>query len=119
MTFEFVFLFFPEVKGIQTVKKMSTDKDLPIGVILVQKATKKCCHNRNWNRNFWHRLIVLSITFLSYMSYHLTRKPISVVKNVLHQNCSDVTPDPNHHINESDTKWCDWAPFGKLFHLHF
>ena len=90
---------------------MAGERDLPIGVKLIQKATAGCCRNRTWDRNFWHRLIVLTLTFLSYMSYHLTRKPISVVKNVLHQNCSDV-PAPHSKVPDNDTSWCDWAPFG-------
>lgn len=55
---------------------------------------------------------MLVITFLSYMSYHLTRKPLSVVKNVLHQNCSEFTPPHHTVVDDNDTTWCDWAPFG-------
>lgn len=47
------------------------------------------------------------------MCYHLSRKPISVVKTVLNQNCSNLTPPadlPQDHISN----WCDYAPFGKL-----
>lgn len=46
------------------------------------------------------------------MSYHLTRKPLSVVKAVLHQNCSQITP--NSDVPADQMNWCDWAPFGKL-----
>ncbi|KAG0728302.1 Glucose-6-phosphate exchanger SLC37A2 [Chionoecetes opilio] len=50
------------------------------------------------------------LTFMIYCSYHLSRKPISVVKNVLHQNCSSLTPPEN--VNASvDPTWCDWKPF--------
>ncbi|XP_076061668.1 major facilitator superfamily transporter 16 isoform X1 [Oratosquilla oratoria] len=45
------------------------------------------------------------ITFLAYCAYHLSRKPISVVKTVLHENCTDL----NHHNN--DSHWCQWKPF--------
>lgn len=45
------------------------------------------------------------------MCYHLSRKPISVVKTVLHRNCSSLTPpSPNEPQN-----WCDWAPFGTVY----
>ncbi|XP_069994363.1 glucose-6-phosphate exchanger SLC37A2 [Penaeus vannamei] len=50
------------------------------------------------------------LTFFIYCSYHLSRKPISVVKNVLNQNCSDLTP-PSPNPNNSH--WCDWKPFDK------
>jgi MFS transporter, OPA family, solute carrier family 37 (glycerol-3-phosphate transporter), member 1/2 len=43
----------------------------------------------------------------------MTRKPIAVVKSVLHRNCSDL---PSHlkltHLNDDDN-WCDYAPFGR------
>jgi OPA family glycerol-3-phosphate transporter-like MFS transporter 1/2 len=47
---------------------------------------------------------------MAYMSYHLSRKPISVVKAVLHQNCSGLTPPPDIPPNPN-WNWCDWAPF--------
>ncbi|KAK2180995.1 hypothetical protein NP493_418g02045 [Ridgeia piscesae] len=46
---------------------------------------------------FRYKLFILIFTFLAYMTFHLSRKPISVVKNVLHQNCTN----------------CSWAPFGQ------
>ncbi|KAF9812486.1 hypothetical protein SFRURICE_018974 [Spodoptera frugiperda] len=52
---------------------------------------------------------VLVLTFFTYMTYHLTRKPISVVKSVLHQNCSALVPPPGTDPN--DDQWCNWAPF--------
>ncbi|MPC27881.1 Glucose-6-phosphate exchanger SLC37A2 [Portunus trituberculatus] len=45
------------------------------------------------------------LTFLIYCSYHMSRKPISVVKNVLYQNCTLVNETRN------GTYWCDWKPF--------
>ncbi|CAH2101629.1 unnamed protein product [Euphydryas editha] len=52
---------------------------------------------------------ILILTYFTYMTYHLTRKPISVVKSVLHQNCSALTPPPD--IRPGDDQWCNWAPF--------
>ncbi|XP_050728271.1 LOW QUALITY PROTEIN: glucose-6-phosphate exchanger SLC37A2-like [Eriocheir sinensis] len=48
------------------------------------------------------------LTFITYCAYHMSRKPISVVKSVLNQNCSDMTPPDN---TTNNTHWCDWAPF--------
>lgn len=62
-----------------------------------------------------HRLIVLILTFLAYTSYHMTRKSLSVVKTVLHRNCSEV-PSPVVH---NSTTWCDWEPFGKFVENFF
>ncbi|XP_037795212.1 glucose-6-phosphate exchanger SLC37A2-like isoform X2 [Penaeus monodon] len=50
------------------------------------------------------------LTFFIYCSYHLSRKPISVVKNVLNQNCTDLTPPVP---NPNNSHWCDWKPFDK------
>lgn len=52
------------------------------------------------------------LTYFAYMSYHLTRKPLSVVKAVLHQNCSQLIPDPDVAPG-GEANWCDWAPFGE------
>ncbi|NXQ36974.1 G6PT3 protein, partial [Alaudala cheleensis] len=56
-----------------------------------------------------YRGLTLVLTFLSYTSYHLSRKPISIVKSQLHPNCSAFGPNP---LNDSNsTTWCSWAPF--------
>lgn len=61
------------------------------------------------------KISVLSLTYVAYVCYHMTRKPIAVVKSVLHRNCSDL-PRPSHFneltVHDDDT-WCDYAPFGK------
>lgn len=49
---------------------------------------------------------VLVLTFITYVAYHASRKPFSVVKNVLHQKNCSVIENP---------KSCNWAPFGKLY----
>ncbi|ESO99923.1 hypothetical protein LOTGIDRAFT_213082 [Lottia gigantea] len=75
---------------------------IPLGIKLLPSI--------NVNRSTSYRIFVLIFTFFCYASYHLSRKPISVVKNVLHQNCSEVTPHGKIPVGENDT-WCDWAPF--------
>uniref|UniRef100_F6VWV8 Sugar phosphate exchanger 3 n=1 Tax=Ciona intestinalis TaxID=7719 RepID=F6VWV8_CIOIN len=68
-----------------------------------------------------YQYFMLILTFFCYMSYHLSRKPISVVKAELHQNCSKIpfnsthwwpgaTPPKNHTKNGT---WCDFPPFDK------
>ncbi|KAI0218090.1 Glucose-6-phosphate exchanger SLC37A2 [Lamellibrachia satsuma] len=51
-------------------------------------------------RNTAYKLFILVFTFLAYTTFHLSRKPISVVKNVLHQNCSSTNPNCS-----------SWVPF--------
>ncbi|XP_012935283.1 glucose-6-phosphate exchanger SLC37A2 [Aplysia californica] len=64
------------------------------------------------HRDLCYRTFVLVFTFFCYTSYHLSRKPISVVKSVLyHKNCSDVAH--GNSTNTSDPYWCDWPPFDK------
>ncbi|XP_063292905.1 glucose-6-phosphate exchanger SLC37A2-like isoform X2 [Pelobates fuscus] len=67
---------------------------------------------RSVPRDARYRGFIFVLTFLIYTSYHLSRKPISVVKSQLHQNCSAL-PNPPANISENDTTWCDWAPFEK------
>ncbi|KAK0048287.1 glucose-6-phosphate exchanger SLC37A2 [Biomphalaria pfeifferi] len=62
------------------------------------------------SRNFAYRWCILFFTFVCYVAYHLSRKPISVVKSVLHhKNCSTVPHDKT--VNVTNPYWCDWAPF--------
>lgn len=60
---------------------------------------------------------MLALTYLAYMCYHMTRKPISVVKNVLHRNCSALRMPHEISIKADATNestWCDYPPFGNL-----
>uniref|UniRef100_A0A8C3TES0 Glucose-6-phosphate exchanger SLC37A2 n=2 Tax=Durocryptodira TaxID=1579337 RepID=A0A8C3TES0_CHESE len=56
-----------------------------------------------------YRGLTLVLTFLFYASFHLSRKPISIVKSELHTNCSSPEKSPPNGTNS--TTWCDWAPF--------
>uniref|UniRef100_A0A8C8IK06 Glucose-6-phosphate exchanger SLC37A2 n=1 Tax=Oncorhynchus tshawytscha TaxID=74940 RepID=A0A8C8IK06_ONCTS len=42
--------------------------------------------------------------------YHLSRKPISIIKSQLHRNCSTLIRPPNLNGTDNET-WCDWVPF--------
>ncbi|ODM99600.1 Sugar phosphate exchanger 2 [Orchesella cincta] len=86
-------------------------RDLPWGIRLIQKFSDWWGGSPNAaDREFWYRVSILVITYLSYTAYHLSRKPISIVKNVLNRNCS-LLPPPSTMTN--DTTWCDWAPFDR------
>lgn len=68
--------------------------------------------------NNYHRykFSVLALTYVAYTCYHLTRKPISVVKAVLHRNCSLVEiPKQISLVRDvsNESTWCDYAPFGE------
>lgn len=59
--------------------------------------------------DFSYRASVAFLTYVAYMFYHMSRRPISVVKSVFHRNCSDLTPP----TSDEPSNWCEWAPFGK------
>nr|CAI5817050.1 unnamed protein product [Callosobruchus analis] len=88
--------------------KMSlTHNDIPLGVKFLQKLSDNFCPRLHFNKELCYRASVLFLTYIAYICYHLSRKPISVVKAVLHRNCSALpTPYPDGPNN-----WCDWAPF--------
>lgn len=91
-----------------------TVRDQPWGLQLIEYMISKCCSHHRINRMTWHQGGILILTYLAYTCYHMTRKPMSVVKNVLSFNCSTLSPPPNFLINSSNRDtWCDWAPFGK------
>ncbi|XP_030833755.1 glucose-6-phosphate exchanger SLC37A2 isoform X4 [Strongylocentrotus purpuratus] len=89
---------------------------IPLGYHLV-KHFPKC-----GNRDLWYKGYILVLTFLAYTTYHLSRKPIGVVKGVLHSNCSKYDDDDasipffpvfeSNSSNVNDSCWCCWAPFG-------
>jgi len=78
-----------------------------------------CGSPTNTSTSTKYKISIWIITFFVYTSYHLSRKPITVVKNALHNNCS--TPVSMVVGNESSiyqiplNKSCDssWAPFDK------
>uniref|UniRef100_A0A3Q3XAB7 Major facilitator superfamily (MFS) profile domain-containing protein n=1 Tax=Mola mola TaxID=94237 RepID=A0A3Q3XAB7_MOLML len=74
----------------------------------------------SFDRNQWYRAFTFILTFLLYTSFHLSRKPISIVKSELHKNCSVVSelaaagsgqqpPLPSLHVDAD----CSWKPFDK------
>ncbi|XP_054611694.1 glucose-6-phosphate exchanger SLC37A2 isoform X1 [Dunckerocampus dactyliophorus] len=64
----------------------------------------------SFSRDSWYRGFILFLTFLFYTAYHLSRKPISIVKSELHRNCSGIIPPADFNITNNET-WCSWAPF--------
>uniref|UniRef100_A0A672ZD55 Glucose-6-phosphate exchanger SLC37A2 n=1 Tax=Sphaeramia orbicularis TaxID=375764 RepID=A0A672ZD55_9TELE len=64
----------------------------------------------SFSRDSWYRGFILLLTFLFYTAYHLSRKPISIVKSELHRNCSTVIRPVELNVTNNAT-WCDWAPF--------
>lgn len=96
---------------------MSTSyPDAPLGIRLLSALSSKLCPRWQINRLLWFKCSVLTLTYLAYMCYHMTRKPISVVKSVLHRNCSGVQLPPEFINNGDDvpggdSTWCDYPPF--------
>ncbi|XP_020296460.1 glucose-6-phosphate exchanger SLC37A2 isoform X2 [Pseudomyrmex gracilis] len=61
-------------------------RDLPCGIQVFQYVYNRCFERYPINQKRWHQGGILVLTYLAYTCYHLTRKPISVVKNVLEGN---------------------------------
>uniref|UniRef100_A0A673XWF6 Solute carrier family 37 member 1 n=1 Tax=Salmo trutta TaxID=8032 RepID=A0A673XWF6_SALTR len=64
-----------------------------------------------------YRAFTFSLTFLLYTSFHLSRKPISIVKSELHKNCSALnelsTASSSQLSNLHTAAECSWKPFDK------
>ncbi|XP_031630748.1 glucose-6-phosphate exchanger SLC37A2 isoform X2 [Contarinia nasturtii] len=90
-------------------KTMSTSYlDVPIGIRLIQRYGR---NENQQNRLFRYKFSVLALTYVAYTCYHLTRKPISVVKAVLHRNCSLLEAPKQVTDATNESTWCDYAPF--------
>ncbi|XP_055858727.1 glucose-6-phosphate exchanger SLC37A2 isoform X2 [Episyrphus balteatus] len=84
-------------------RKMSTSyNDIPFGVKTILKLSQKCCPRAIFPKFFLFKSSILVLTYLSYTCYHMTRKPISVVKSVLHIN---------HTNPDNTTTEGGYAPF--------
>ena len=96
--------------GSKDRRKMKTPgSKIPLGVRIVQRF----CIPTVVNRLLWYRVYILVLTFVLYATYHLSRRPLGIAKNVLHQNCTNVSnlrPSVLPPGFDNDT-WCDWGPF--------
>ncbi|XP_066542682.1 glucose-6-phosphate exchanger SLC37A1 [Hoplias malabaricus] len=71
----------------------------------------------SFNREQWYRAFTFVLTFLLYTSFHLSRKPISIVKSELHKNCTQVRElstksSITQQISHVEVD-CGWKPFDK------
>ncbi|XP_069059070.1 glucose-6-phosphate exchanger SLC37A1 [Pleurodeles waltl] len=77
-----------------------------------------------FSRDQWYRAFTLLLTFLLYTSFHLSRKPISIVKGELHKHCASAHEVELHSYKEyvirpllheppRNATPCGWAPFDK------
>ncbi|KAM6986664.1 glucose-6-phosphate exchanger SLC37A1 [Aplochiton taeniatus] len=74
----------------------------------------------SFNRDQWYRAFTFGLTFLLYTSFHLSRKPISIVKSELHKNCSSLSELSTDSSSSSSQPPsfrpdmdCSWKPFDK------
>ncbi|XP_066033199.1 glucose-6-phosphate exchanger SLC37A1 isoform X1 [Chamaea fasciata] len=76
----------------------------------------------SFSRDQWYRAFIFSLTFLLYASFHLSRKPISIVKGELHKHCaSQVELDTYKEYAAQiqpvkkpfNASQCGWEPFDK------
>lgn len=62
-------------------------------------------------RNNIYKFYILLFTFFCYTSFHLSRKPISIVKSVLYRKNCSIPLIPGDPVKFDNTTDCDWAPF--------
>uniref|UniRef100_A0A1B0F9I6 Sugar phosphate exchanger 3 n=1 Tax=Glossina morsitans morsitans TaxID=37546 RepID=A0A1B0F9I6_GLOMM len=87
-------------------RKMSHNyNDIPCGVVAVQRLARSCCPQLRCNKLTIFKVSTFLLTYMAYTCYHMTRKPISVVKSVLHVNCS------SNVVHNSSSHDCGYAPF--------
>ncbi|NXU80838.1 G6PT2 protein, partial [Oreotrochilus melanogaster] len=78
----------------------------------------------SFSRDQWYRAFIFSLTFLLYASFHLSRKPISIVKGELHKHCAalhevELGSDKEYAAQiqlvkkTSNVSQCGWEPFDK------
>ncbi|XP_042565390.1 glucose-6-phosphate exchanger SLC37A1 isoform X2 [Clupea harengus] len=67
----------------------------------------------SFNRDQWYRAFTFFLTFLLYTSFHLSRKPISIVKSELHKNCSAEYSEGDGSQRPQIQTDCSWKPFDK------
>ncbi|EEC00521.1 solute carrier, putative [Ixodes scapularis] len=90
---------------------MTGTASAPWGIRVMERLLGPCCSNPN-RRTSYYRAFVLVATFLAYTCYHMTRRPLSIVKSVLNEDCRFVAPDPSIIVTQNTSRtWCDWAPF--------
>ncbi|XP_050792550.1 glucose-6-phosphate exchanger SLC37A1 isoform X2 [Gopherus flavomarginatus] len=77
-----------------------------------------------FTRDQWCRAFIFVLTFLLYASFHLSRKPISIVKGELHKHCAPPNEVELSSYKEyaiqiqpvkklSNESRCGWEPFDK------
>ncbi|KAM9172203.1 glucose-6-phosphate exchanger SLC37A1 isoform 1-T5 [Pangshura tecta] len=77
-----------------------------------------------FTRDQWCRAFIFVLTFLLYASFHLSRKPISIVKGELHKHCASPNEVELNSYKEyaihiqpvkklSNESQCGWEPFDK------
>ncbi|NXO02765.1 G6PT2 protein, partial [Rhinopomastus cyanomelas] len=78
----------------------------------------------SFSRDQWYRAFIFSLTFFLYASFHLSRKPISIVKGELHKHCAashkvELNSYKEHAAQiqtvkkPSNVSQCGWEPFDK------
>lgn len=72
-------------EGSICYKNLTERPNEPIGVTLFGKF---CKFDNILARRTFHKALMLCITFISYSCLHMGRRPLSIVKNILNQNCS-------------------------------
>lgn len=86
---------YPSQRSAPHLRASSSKNDIPIGIKLLKKLLLKNI-SKDQKRIFF-KTSVLILTFIAYAAYHLGRRPLSIVKNALHQE--NQTQTQTHSAN--------------------
>lgn len=70
-------------------------------------------HSKLWNSKWLYKYSILIITYFAYVTYHMTRKAVSVVKPAWHDDNGCGRYDLPNGTDWDNGSWCDWKPFDK------
>ena len=91
----------PNTLGLQMRELPVTSEEVPAGVAFLQKILSKS----KSGKEVLYRFSVLLLTFLAYVAFHASRKPISIVKNSKEfLDCSSDQNQCHSWITEIDGK---------------
>lgn len=88
-----------------------TEASPPLGIWIMRRLFSRWTPTPERKLSYYRAFVLVS-TFLAYTCYHMTRRPLSIAKSVLHRDCRFADPDPTVVVTQNTSEtWCDWAPF--------
>ena len=82
----------------------ATSSGPAIGIWLLRKTTWPILESTTF-----YKAQILIFTYIAYAGYHLSRRPLAVIKSTLHhETCAGLDAAGKIITSENATTWCDW-----------